>query len=370
MNPTHHLARALAGHGLAGATGSWPSGPLSREEWSALLHDVRAQRLSGLLVEALASGALPSTVAQRDEASEVHFSRMCGVLLLESSTLQLLHALDEVGVETRVLKGSAVAHLDYPDPSLRPFADVDLLVRSCQVDLAVRVLTSLDHVRHSVEPRPGFDRRFGKGATFSSPNGHEVDLHRTFVMGPYGLRLRLDDLWERSATFSLAGRPVAALDPECRFLHACYHAALGDPVPRLVPLRDVAQMVLNGGLDLDRVTALTRSWQAEPVVARAVRLTWEWLQIGDLTALSTWAQRYVVSPRAEKDLAVYLDEDSRSYAAMSVAAFAALPSAKDRASLALALALPRRGFAPNGAGSRWRRAWAEATALAPWARRR
>ena len=351
-------ARSISGHGLPGAIGDWPSAPLDGPAWRALLTIVQQERLTGLLVEALVSGALPATDVQLEDASESHFEQVCGVLLLESEALPVLDALEVAGVEAKVLKGSAVAHLDYADPSQRMFADVDLLVRATDIDAAVRVLTGLGHRRHSVQPRAGFDRRFGKGATFTAASGHEFDLHRTFVMGPFGLRLQLDDLWERPTTFTLAGRQVGALDAECRFLHACYHAALGDRPPRLVPQRDIAQMLLTGTLDLDRIDALMRAWQAEPVVARAVTLTWETLGISDITRTSTWAHRYRTGLRAQRDLAVYTDEETSSYTAKSVAALAALPTVQQKAAFVLALALPTRGFGPTAAPPlrRWGRA--------------
>lgn len=360
MTGVSELARAVAGHGLPGATSTWPERPLDRTGWTKLLRCISRQRLTGLLVEALAAGDLPATPDQLAAASQLHFERICAVLELESELLPVLDAFGAAGVDARVLKGTAVAHLDFLDPAQRLFADVDLLVRSEHIDHAVRVLGGLGLTRQSVQPRAGFDRRFGKGATFVSTSGREFDLHRTFVMGPYGLRLQLDDLWERSDHFDLGGRQVGALDADCRFLHSCYHTALGDTPPRLVPQRDVAQMLLTGRLDLDRVKRLMRAWQAEPVVARAVRLTWETLGIADITALSTWAQRYIASPRAEKDLAVYIDPDANSYAAKSVAVFSALPRPRDKAAFALAMALPRRGFVPPdelpGRSGRWQRA--------------
>ena len=48
---------------------------------------------------------------------------------LERVLLETVAELDALGAEFRVLKGTAVAHLDYPDPSWRGFGDIDLLVR-------------------------------------------------------------------------------------------------------------------------------------------------------------------------------------------------------------------------------------------------
>ena len=166
------------------------------------------QRLSGLLVEALSDGALPARDEQAERGVAGCTSRRCAACSCSSPRHCASSTRSRAaGVEAKVLKGSAVAHLDYPDPAQRTFGDVDLLVRSRDIDAAVRVLAAEGHARRSVEPRPGFDRRFGKGATFT----HRRPARRSTCtgpssMGPYGLRMRLDDLWERPSDLR-AGRP-------------------------------------------------------------------------------------------------------------------------------------------------------------------
>ena len=106
--------------------------------------------------------------------------------------LRTVQRLDSVGIPVRVLKGTASSHLDYPDPALRTYGDVDLLVPGDHYEQAVRLLVSDGAHRRYPEPRTGFDRRFGKGCSLRTPDGLEVDLHRTFTMGPYGESLALE----------------------------------------------------------------------------------------------------------------------------------------------------------------------------------
>lgn len=357
---TAELLRSVASHGLPG-DGPWPDAPLEVPAWERLLAGVSTQRLGGLLLQALRSGDLPAEPEQVEQAAQHHLERSCSALALERMALEVLALLEQDGVEARLLKGSAAGHLDYDDPSLRLFADVDLLLRSRDVDRAYALLDRAGFRRRSVEPRPGFDRRFGKGATFTAPGGHELDVHRTFVMGPYGVRIRLDDLWERSDVVRIGGREVQALDPECRLLHACFHTALGDQPPRLVPQRDIAELLLRTQPDPARVRWLMARWGAEPVVARGVTTAWSTLGlVPDSTELSSWAFNRVSTARESKDLAVYTDPRGSSYAAKSVASLAALPRLRDKAALGLALALPRAGFVPDDeahhAVPSWRRA--------------
>jgi hypothetical protein len=347
-------SRAVAAYGLPGTSLRLPRAPLDDAQWDTLLGTVRRQRLSGLLHAAVVSGDLAVTDRQYEQTVRAHVDVLSSVLVLERLLVQTHDALVRADVPVRVLKGSAFAMLDYPDPSLRAFGDIDLLVRADDFDRAADVLAGLGHHRRFAQPRPGFDRRFSKGTSFETAERLEIDLHRTFTMGPFGLRLVLDRLWERSEGFVLAGRTMQALAREERFLHACYHSALGNATSRLMPMRDLAQMSLADDLDLDRVHELAAESRGEPVLARAVQMAWADLGLDDeASALSRWARGYQPDARARADLAVYAG--TSSYAAKSWAAVRAIPGLADKARFLGALVAPRRSYITSRHHGPWSR---------------
>ena len=173
---------AVAGYGLSGALRPFPMEPLGDEAWSALLDAAADHRVTGLLKVATADGAMPATEAQRRAAHAAHRHAQLWVLGLEHALAGVVDVLDGGGVDTRVLKGSAFARLDYADPAVRSYVDLDLLVRAADVDRAVALLSDAGYRRTLAVPRPGFDRRFDKGVTFVAPTGFELDLHRAFVL--------------------------------------------------------------------------------------------------------------------------------------------------------------------------------------------
>jgi hypothetical protein len=169
-----------------------------------------------------------------------------------------------------------------------------------------------------------------------------LDLHITFVQGRFGLAVDLDDLWDDAEPFVVAGRTLHALTPEARLLHATYHAVLGNWPPRLLPLRDVAEMALYGRWDDARLRRLSQRWRADSVLATGVREAWDLLGLQDSTALSTWAQEYVVPAADRRVMALHRTRGS-SYTARQLAAISALPW-RERLSFALCLAMPSREF--------------------------
>ncbi len=60
--------------------------------------------------------------------------------------------LDDAGIDLRLLKGPALAALDYPDVQQRPTGDLDLLVRAEQIDRAVEVLVAAGGTWTDPEP--------------------------------------------------------------------------------------------------------------------------------------------------------------------------------------------------------------------------
>lgn len=334
-----------------------PEEPLSQLDWESLIKAARQERLLGLLASAVLEGSMPTNIDQSHEVHKAHVEQLCGDLILERQLIEVARLLSHAGLGHRVLKGAAVAHLDYPDPGLRSFADIDVLVPAEQWDDAIAVLDKGGWKRQFAEPRPGFDRRFIKGVVLIRPgedNGRELDLHRTLALGPFGLTVRLADLWEGHASLTIGGEELRAVRAEERFLHACFHAALGDLPPRLVPLRDVAQMSLGGKLDFDRVVELSRAWGAEAVLVRAVDLAWETLSL-DYSAEPVIRTRSLKPNHREiKALNFYLSP-RRSYVGLCLAAVRVIRRPSDKIRYLTALAFPRSQFVGPRYSSRFAR---------------
>jgi len=353
--PATGHAAAIAAFGLPGSRRVLPPQPLTPANWRGLLSFVRAQRLTGLLASAVEHGALPVSEAQADELRHTATGSAHVALLLERLLLDSAQRLAAAEIPFRVLKGAAVAHTAYPDPSMRSFGDIDLLVPGERFCDAVELFTAEGAYRQFPEPRPGFYRRFGKGATMTMPSGLEVDLHRLFVPGPFGLGVELASLFSTATRFWLGNVTLEGLGADEQLLHACFHAVLGNATPRLTSVRDVAQILLTGDVDHERVLHLAGSWKAEAVVAAAIEIAWETLDLADKVPLSAWATRYEPTGRDVRLLRLYAGR-TRNPVAQSVAAVRAVRGARAKAAYLHALLLPSNTPADAGtAYHRWRR---------------
>ena len=334
--------------------------------WDELMLEAIDERAVPIIASAIRSGLLDVSPVQEDAIASAHEDLMRSCVLLERATLEVSEQLEDTGVEFRLLKGPAVAHLDYPDPSWRAFGDVDVLVRSSGYEDAVDALDRAGARRRSAEVRPGFDRRFGKGVCMTLPDGIQVDVHRTLASGPFGLTIDLDALFSGDDVVVLGGQAVPVLTREHRFLHACYHAALGDAIPRVVALRDIAQLLLTTDLDFDRACAVADGWRSGIVVAHAISATWERFGL-ERSGASLWADTYDSTRRERRWLAAYLGPH-RSYARQMVAGVSAVPSWSAKLAYVRALLLVDPLYAKRhdgGYGRRVQRAWKSRTAREP-----
>lgn len=317
---------AVAGHGLT--TRQFPAIPLSPVRWEEFLTAATKHRVLGHAQAAVRTGELPVTAEQRAQLRSMHRAIAVRTLKLEQTLVEVAGQVPPL----RVLKGSAYAHLDYPDPARRSFIDLDLLFKASDFGAAVAGLTGRGYTRILAEPRPGFDARFDKGTTLRG-HGVELDLHRTFVLGPWGRLVRTEELWAESEPFVLGGRTMHALAAPYRFLHACYHAALGDWPLRLGSLRDVAQLMPKASL------SVVRSWGVEAVVAAAVADATRLLGLPQACSVQDWAVGYVPTGRDEQWLGLHTRSD-KTFAAQALATLSTLTGVREKVAYLRALLLP------------------------------
>lgn len=335
------LLRAVTAHGLPTA----PSGSVltaTRHEIVDLLDQAKRHRVTGLVAGAVADGALVIDDESFDRVADQHESWCAHVLSVERLTVNVADAFDEAGVTFRLFKGSALAHGVYADPGRRLFADVDLVVPSDQFERATAVVESrFDGYRALPELRAGFDREFGK-ENLVRVGRLEVDIHRTIAPGPVGLAIPLAELFEgASGSIEVGGRTLPTLPPMAEFMQVCINAAIGDYPPRLLSLRDVAEVVARLDPDPAELEATARRWRSLAAVRRAVLLAWNELNLTP-SRLPRWAST-VRPPRLDQLLLRSYLTPARSYT-RPAASLLVIPGIRPRARFVRAIVRPQPAY--------------------------
>lgn len=211
---------------------------------------------------------------------------------------RLLRGLDAAGVPCLLLKGVGLALSVYPDPALRNFADIDLLVEPADLDTASRVACALGftpayeeadtHLLHrsftaacaedilldtlplEFESDPPLDK--------IERNRHRlvVEVHQGLFRDASGMLRRQDihALWQspRGVCFP-DGTSATIPAPEAQLIHLASHAA-GHGFSRLLFFVDIAEVVRCYGtaLDWERVLTLAHRYHVTGPLYRCLEL--------------------------------------------------------------------------------------------------
>jgi hypothetical protein len=338
-DPIQATLRAVAAWELPGAPEiALPEDPGSLAGFADLAQQTR---LIGPLLAAAAAGdvLLPGELEADLLGRQERALLWC--IHLEARLLEAREWFDAAGgVQHLVIKGPAIAYLDVPNPSMRTFADIDLLVTGADLDRAVQILDAHGASPPWAQRRPGFDRRFAKSTTRTFTDGVEFDVHRTLASGAHGHRIPVAELFEAPDHFDIGGVEFRALKPTHRLLHSAYHLLLGSREPALMNLRDLGCYLADVDLGPDRVVPEAQRWRGTAVLAMAIDLLAEHLGVCP-PAWSAWRQSYELDPH-EVELVERHRREGSSFGRAKLDVVRELPSARDRAAYLYALAWPSK----------------------------
>jgi len=159
---------------------------------------------------------------------------------------EILAALAAAQIPALLLKGSALATTVYPQPGLRPMADLDLLVPPDDVVRAQEMVRRLGYqMPRPEQPSPDSPHHMPVATLATETMVVSVELHHRL-----GGRMRFprggsfDQLWRASRPLMIHGRPARALGPVDMLWHLQTHLlAERTKLIRLVDLVGYAEHV-------------------------------------------------------------------------------------------------------------------------------
>ena len=249
---------AIASAGLPGAA------PPPRDGWHDHLDAVLDQGLAGLFAASASAGMVRIDADMASRLQEQLDAEAVRAVQLEGELLRLAPALEHLGGV--VLKGAVLAHAAYPDPLLRPFTDIDLLVPGDRIEHAVSILGTYGYQRARPEPAPGYDTPLGPAVALRHPGGVVIELHCTLASGAAGEGIDVYEIVAGRRHVPLGPHTVAAPSWEAHLVECALQAVVGDGLAWPLSLRDIAEVAHHPWLDAGAAAELAVRWQvAEPV---------------------------------------------------------------------------------------------------------
>lgn len=247
-------------------------------DWNEILAGVYSHNLLGLTHRYLMSGVSRDEFpkAFRDDiVQSFQVSRFHSTLMYRWIT-EVTSGISDAGVDSMMLKGPALAHLVYPDETLRTFGDLDLMIRECDMMHAHNVLGQL-----GLSPEIDIASVPAKLTRWSTTYelryldracGFLLEMHYDDLLNA-GLRSRdRDGFWERSRTVTIQDCGIRTLSLEDHLIHLCCHMHYHGYV-RLNWLADLAFLVRDHGdeLEWDQVARTVRAEEAQTPVTYSLQ---------------------------------------------------------------------------------------------------
>ena len=170
-----------------------------------------------------------------------------------------LESVRRAGIRAALTKGGRLALELYPEPALRPFWDVDLVVHPADWPALAGILGRLGYAAAGGDGEAA-GAGPGLGWTFS-PYFRKGPLFLEFHFSPLGLHFRSgseDGFWSSAGRLSVRGTEAMVLPAEHELCYLCVHAQQHS-YQRLIWLSDIAGMAARPGLDWDRVVGISRT---------------------------------------------------------------------------------------------------------------
>lgn len=269
-------------------TGRLPVNSLSPGQWDDVAVTAIVLGLAPLLhwhLQQQAHSVPPMTLAKLSLTRQAHHRRNQAIA---DQLAEVLAACRRQQIPVVVLKGALLAPLAYPDASLRPMNDIDLLFQPDDLPRVAALLESLGYrsKTKAADQGPGITkhlstyRRTGNQASTPNPylstgGDRMIEPHLSLEESWFGLKVDITPgVWARAVPVTLAGQPALRLATPDLLLHlavhATFHVIMGAAV--FVQLYDIGRVIAAWPDDLDwaQVQTLARQAQAGPFLYAAL----------------------------------------------------------------------------------------------------
>ncbi|MDR7521686.1 MAG: nucleotidyltransferase family protein [Armatimonadota bacterium] len=223
-------------------------------DWDGVVRLAVRERLAPLAFVGLDRARAPDFV--RSMLAQPYREAVASAADAYWQAVEALRVLRAEGITPIPLKGAAMAQFVYRDVGLRPFVDLDFLVRAEQIDAVHRALQAAGYAMVGERPTDA-DLTWRHGRAYFDPSGHRisVDVHWRYLGYPWLMPFDFEGVFARAAEASLGEEPVLLAAP-CDMIvatSAYFLRELWYGKPKLRYLRDLAELSVRSAVDWDCV---------------------------------------------------------------------------------------------------------------------
>jgi hypothetical protein len=161
-----------------------------------------------------------------DDLHQLYIESATHNLIINHKLGEIIRGFSKIDLPVVVLKGAALSATIYPEPALRPMADLDLLIPLSSLAAARLFLESIGYELVYMWPMKDDSGLFFNEQIFASddPSKCIVELHWRLIDIPYYAKtFSAEDILPRAAQISIAGEDSLTLSLGDLLLYLCAH---------------------------------------------------------------------------------------------------------------------------------------------------
>ncbi|MBA3015749.1 MAG: nucleotidyltransferase family protein [Proteobacteria bacterium] len=259
--------------------------------WHALCDMAHQEGLAPLLFWRLRQeGALKNLHQSLTEPlSRKYYATGATAAFYASQLRDLLPRCQAVGLPVIILKGAALAELYYPNPALRAMSDIDILVKSEDLDALNLIFSKIGYKTESQRPEGHRDKpeRYLTTRIYRRQDKEGLPFHvhthllNSTIPNDYFLdNFPIAPLWKAAQPVKIAGTKALVLDPRHQVLHLAEHSLrVTHSLTKLHYLYDIDQVVRNSEKKIDWQVLCREAehWQMGSFLYYPLSLASEWI---------------------------------------------------------------------------------------------
>jgi hypothetical protein len=191
---------------------------INSDEWEMLIQRAKAQNVAPLLYYRLANSNLINDIPKNIslQLHKTYLGTLSVNIRLYKELAKILKLLQDEGIPVITLKGIALAEIIYQNIALRPMSDIDLVIKSDDLNKINQIMLNSGWENQSYLNRIGFDEQHFKHIAYSKGNS-TIEVH------PKIYELPLLDPWMKAVRTEIAKTDTFILGTEDFLMHLCLH---------------------------------------------------------------------------------------------------------------------------------------------------
>lgn len=238
-------------------------------DWNRIFNTATRAKISSLFFHQLRflglGGSIPTHIRRQFE--KYYYKVGYRNSLIINQTIQLIQMMAEANVDVLILKGIALQVHVWRNLSLREMADVDLLVRSEDLEKAENILLNDGYLPiENFRPAEYYRRSHHHLVPYYHPKAAyriPVEIHHNIAQPKDPQRLPMEDFWRTALEVEFDGLQYRVLSPENLLMHLCIQMAfVRNFLGQIRYCLDISQTVARFGSDVkwDNVVETARRY--------------------------------------------------------------------------------------------------------------